>query len=96
MEKRPFPQAQDKALPTPGYAIEALDGELLLFHPSSETILHTNETGAMVWRLCDGQRSIGEIVETITAVYPEAAADIAQDVPDLLTQFADQGAITWV
>lgn len=88
MEKRP--------LPTPGYAIEELDGELLLFHPSSEIILHTNETGAMVWRLCDGRRSVAEIVEMLTAVYPEAAADIAQDVPDLLTQFATQGAITWV
>jgi len=87
MDKRP--------LPTPGYAIEELDGELLLFHPSSETILHTNETGAMVWRLCDGKRSVMEIVETLTAVYPEAAADITQDVPDLLNQFAHQGAITW-
>lgn len=84
-----------RPLPTPGYAIEELDGELLLFHPSSEIILHTNTTGAMVWRLCDGQRSVAEIVETLTAVYPEATADIAQDVPDLLSQFADQGAITW-
>lgn len=88
--------APQRPLPTPGYAIEALDGELLLFHPSSETILHTNETGALVWRLCDGQRSVAEIVAVLTAVYPEAAADIAQDVPELLAQFAHQGAITWV
>ncbi len=87
---------QKRPLPTPGYAIEELDGELLLFHPSSETILHTNETGSLVWRLCDGQRSVGDIVETLTAVYPEASADIAQDVPDLLNQFAGQGAVTWV
>jgi hypothetical protein len=95
MEKRPLRQAQDKPLPTPGFAIEELDGELLLFHPSSETILHINETGALVWRLCDGQRSAADIVETLTAVYPDAAANIAQDVPELLNQFADQGAITW-
>lgn len=86
---------QKRPLPTPGYAIEELDGELLLFHPSSETILHTNETGAMVWRLCDGERSVADILETLTAVYPDAASDIAQDVPELLTQFANQGAITW-
>lgn len=84
-----------RPLPTPGYAIEELDGELLLFHPSSETILHTNQTGVLVWRLCDGQRSVAEIVAVLTAVYPEAAVEIAQDVPDLLNQFADQGAITW-
>ena len=96
MDKRPFPQAQGKPLPTTGYAIEELDGELLLFHPSSETILHTNETGAIVWRLCDGQRTVAEIIDVLTAVYPESDADIAQDVPDLLAQFADQGAITWV
>lgn len=87
---------QKRPLPTPGYAIEELDGELLLFHPSSETILHTNQTGALVWRLCDGQRSAAEIVAALTAVYPEAAADIAQDVPEILTRFADLGAITWV
>ncbi len=96
MDKRSFQPAQAKPLPTPGYAIEELDGELLLFHPSSETILHTNQTGALVWRLCDGKRSVAEIVETLTAVYPEAASEISQDVPELLTQFADQGAITWV
>jgi hypothetical protein len=67
----------------------------LLFHPSSSAILRTNETGALVWRLCDGQRPVAEIVETLTAVYPEAAADIARDVPGILARFADQGAITW-
>lgn len=87
MEKRP--------LPTPGYAIEELDGELLLFHPSSKAILHTNETGAMVWRLCDGERSVAEIVTALTAVYPEATTEIQQDVPDILNQFSAQGAITW-
>jgi hypothetical protein len=87
---------QQRPLPTPGYAVEELDGEILLFHPSSETILHTNQTGALVWRLCDGERSVADIVAALTAVYPDAATDIAQDVPELLNQFADQGAITWV
>ena len=80
---------------TSGYVIEELDGELLLFHPSSEIILHTNQTAALVWRLCNGEHNVAEIVALLGDAYPEASADIASDVPALLLELAGQGAITW-
>jgi len=86
---------QKRPSPTPGYQIEQLDGELLLFHPTTQIILHTNQTGALVWHLCDGQRTVREIVEVLAAAYPAAAAAITTDVPDILDQFAQQGAIVW-
>ena len=86
---------QKRPSPTPNYHIEELDGELLLYHPAAERILHTNQTGALVWNLCDGQRTVAEIAGMLTAAYPEATTDIHQDVPDILNQFAAQGAIVW-
>lgn len=80
---------------TAGYVIEEIDGELLLLHPSNEIILHTNQTAALVWRLCNGEQSVAEIVALLGDAYPEASADIAADVPALLLELAGQGAITW-
>jgi len=78
-----------------GYHVEELDGDLLLLHPSNQIILHTNQTAALVWRLCDGERSVAEIVALLGDAYPEASADIAADVPALLLELAEQGAIRW-
>lgn len=86
LEKRP--------LPAPGYHIETLDGELLLFHPAGQTILHTNQTGALVWGLCDGRRSIAEMIRILTAAYPEATT-LTEDVTSLLVQLETHKAIIW-
>lgn len=86
---------QKRPSPVPGYNIAELDGELLLFHPATDIILHTNQTGALVWHLCDGQRTAGDIVAVLTAAYPEDKSAITADVPDILDQFAQYGAIDW-
>lgn len=86
LEKRPSP--------APGYHIESLDGELLLFHPAGQTILHTNQTGAMIWGLCDGRRSVAEMITILSAAYPEAAT-ISDDVTSLLAQLEANKAIIW-
>jgi hypothetical protein len=87
LSKRPFS--------APDYQIQELDGELLLFHPASQTILHTNQTAALVWELCNGQHTVAEMVQIFKAVYPTAAETIEDDVLNILNQFASQGMITW-
>ncbi len=86
---------QQRPLQTPGYHIEALDGELLLFNPASDQILQTNQSGALVWQLCDGHRTLAEITDMLAAAYPDDAAAIAADVPEILAEFARHGAIYW-
>ncbi len=86
---------QQRPFPTPGYHIEALDGELLLFNPASDQILQTNQSGALVWQLCDGRRTVADITAVLAAAYPAAAAAITADVPDILAAFASHGAIRW-
>ncbi|MCB8983021.1 MAG: PqqD family protein [Ardenticatenaceae bacterium] len=86
---------QQRPLPAPGYHIESLDGELLLFNPASDQILQTNQSGALVWQLCDGRRTIADITALLAAAYPDAAAAITDDVPAILAGFARHGAIHW-
>jgi hypothetical protein len=79
--------------PKPDFQIQNLDGEIVLLHPGNNTILHLNPTGALVWQMCNGLRTVDEIVLLLGETYPEARAEIARDVPEIIQQFAVHGAL---
>ncbi len=68
----------------PDFFLERLDGEIVVYHPSLTTSIYFNETGALVWQLCDGQRSVGEIIEVLGQMYPESADRIGPEVCTLI------------
>ncbi len=80
---------------TPGYRTEILDGEIILFNPESRAIFHSNSSGALIWELCDGQRTVADIIRMLSDSYPEAEAQIPGDVREALAAFARHGAIQW-
>ena len=82
--------------PIPGYRLESIDDELLLFHPGSNKIICCNPSASLVWQLCDGRRTTQEIVTLLQASYPEAQETIAVEVEAILGQFAQHGAIQLV
>ncbi len=82
--------------PTPGYRMEVLDDEQLLYSAEQTRILCCNETASLIWRLCDGERSVGEIVALLQAAYPEASDSILEDVATTLAEFAQHGALEFV
>lgn len=75
-----------------GYQIETVDDELLLYNPEHGRILALNATGALVWQLCDGARTVGEIVGLLQEGYPDAAG-IPGDVEELLGKLREAGAV---
>jgi hypothetical protein len=77
----------------PGYRLEEIDNELLLFHPASTQILYCNETASLIWRLCDGERTVQEITALLIDAFPDAADSIARDVEATVERFTDYGAI---
>jgi hypothetical protein len=80
----------------PDYRLEALDNEILLYHPTSTKVLYLNETASMIWKLCNGTRTTGEITELLQNAFPEQAATIDDEVEATLRNFVEQGAIEFV
>jgi hypothetical protein len=82
-----------KPIQSPDYHLEMLDGELILYHLDDTKILYCNETASVIWRLCDGQQSIEEIINLLSRAYPDAAGDMASDVEATLQRFLEAGSI---
>ena len=56
-----------------------------------EGAVRLNETAAQVLELCDGERSLGEIAETLSERY--AGADVADDVREMLERMGERGLV---
>jgi hypothetical protein len=82
-----------KPAPVPGFDLEQLGEEVVIYHPLSEAIFYCNATAALVFRLCDGQRSILDIVRLLSEAYPEARAQLSGDVHQTLERLMAHGAI---
>jgi len=79
--------------PTPDCRLERLENEALLYCPATTKTVFLNETAALVWDLCDGARTVDEIVGLLRDAYPEAADTLAADVEDALRRFGECGAL---
>ena len=65
--------------------------EMLLF---PEAALALNETGAAILRLCDGARSINEIVDQLSKKYDNAGRDaLMREVVDFLATIRARGLL---
>ncbi len=78
----------------PDYRLEMIDGELLLYHLNETKILYCNQTASLIWQLCDGQKTVGEIASLLQEAYPEAAEAIAADLQATLQQFLAHNSIS--
>ena len=76
-----------------GFIIEQMDGEVVLLHPAKNIIIHSNETAALIWQLCDGNNTVTQIIDLLVSAYPDARAQITQDVPDTIQKLRAQGAL---
>ena len=79
--------------PIEGFQIETLDDEIVLLHPTRNVIIYSNQTAALIWKLCDGTRTVGEITEILSAVYPEARDEIKIDVSATIQTLTSRGAL---
>lgn len=77
-----------------GYRLEALDGELLLYHPDETKVLYCNNTAALVWHLCDGSRTVRELIDLLVKVFPESADQLTNDVSAAIQELLTYRAVT--
>ena len=84
-----------EAVPQPqtGFHEEEIDKELVLYHAETTRVVYLNPAATVVWRLCDGQRSLEEIISMVEQAYPEGQT-IGTDIHATVSEFLDFGAIS--
>jgi hypothetical protein len=76
-----------------GFFVEDMDGETLLYRLGAHKAIHLNQIAAVIWKLCDGTRSVQDIVDLLCAQYPGVEADVDTDVHSAVQMLAAEGAI---
>ena len=61
----------------------------LLFNMSDGHYYSLNDIGGRIWELCDGTRSVSQLVAAIAAEYDATAAVIEKDIVELLKGLED-------
>ncbi len=74
----------------PDYLLEKIDNEITVYHPSLTTTIYLNETGAMIWKLCDGKKTIADMIDILTETYPESSKQIEAGVIDIINRLVDK------
>lgn len=78
--------------PRRGFEMEEIDGEIVIYRAASNKAIYLNETASVIWQLCDGQRTVGEIVDAIAAAYPDQPS-VAGDVIEAIEMLRREGAV---
>ena len=82
-------------VPKPAADIEAevVEGEVLLYHPQQTRAIYLNPTAAVVWALCDGTRSVRDIIELVEECYPRSGQRVADDILVTISQLRENEVI---
>jgi hypothetical protein len=71
------------------YWLKSLDDDLLLYDPCGDKILPLNPTASLIWEMCDGGRTVKDMIDLLVDVDPQNAAHVSTDVETVLKQFVD-------
>ena len=75
-------------------AVEAeVDGDRILLSPKDFSYFGLQGTGAPVWDLIDGERSVGQIIEELEAQYEADAGVIRADTLEYLDALVASGLV---
>lgn len=71
------------------YFIDRSDGRITVYHPALTTSVHLDDTGALVWELCNGRRTVADIISILRRIYPESADQIEADVKEVVINLVE-------
>ena len=76
----------------PNYELTVLDDELILFSVSHEKAIYLNHTAQIIWKLCDGDTPVFELIKILRERYVDEK-NIDQQVITALHQMLDDAVI---
>jgi len=75
------------------FVLEEMDDEALLYHEGLKKTIYLNETAAVIWKLCDGERTIQNIIDLLNQAYADSGDRVDADVADAIASLAGEGAL---
>lgn len=69
------------------------DGWTLLVNPDNAAAIAVNRTGALIWKLADGRRTVDDIIAGIRLRFPQAPGSVDDDVTALLATLSEAGLV---
>jgi pyrroloquinoline quinone biosynthesis protein D len=87
MTTEPMPRRHER------YTVEWMDNESLIYRSPSKMAIYLNETATVIWKLCDGTRTVKEIIDLLVEAFPDAASDVRADVKETIDELVRDGAL---
>ena len=53
------------------YIWEEMDGQVLLYRVGAHKAVHLNDSAALIWKLCDGSRTLNDVIGVLGDAYPD-------------------------
>jgi hypothetical protein len=88
-----MPTLGDVLQPAPGVVGRQTKDEMVVVLPEQARFLVLNETGAEIWQLADGTRTLGEIAEGLAEAWQIESAQAEGDVLRLAGRLMERGAL---
>ena len=75
-----------------GVEAEPMEEELLLYEARAERVTSLNGSAALIWHLCDGSRTVSDIIELLEGAYPNEAG-VAEQTLELTRLLVAEGML---
>jgi hypothetical protein len=81
-------------VPRPAADLETdvIEGEVLLYEPQQTRAVYLSPTAALVFGLCDGRRSVREIIRVLSECY-DGTASLSDDVLTTINELRESGVL---
>jgi pyrroloquinoline quinone biosynthesis protein D len=89
-----WPKADSVPVRREGASGVELDDNIAVYDDVGQLMILLNSSAAAVWNLCDGTRTVGEMVAELAETYPDGAAVIRDDVRETLRKLAEIGLVS--
>ena len=76
-----------------GFFVEEMEGENLLYRLGAHKAIHLNDSATVIWKLCDGSRTLQDIIDLLKKEYPGSEAAVAADVREAVQLLFSEGAL---
>ena len=79
----------------PTLQLQEFDEELVLYDLEKMQVIYLSESATLIWQMCNGQRTIKQIIQLLQDAYPENARTIPADVESAMELFVQNRALEW-